>query len=70
MRGTMIVYGILRRAEVGSILFSGSLKECREFVRENEKLDLDDYYSVNICEDNGIIVERVLESRPAYQCMV
>lgn len=63
----MIVYGILRRAEVGSILFSGSLKECREFVREDEKLDLDDYYSVNICEDNGIIIEKVLESRPAYK---
>lgn len=67
MRGTMIVYGILRRAEVGSILFSGSLKECREFVRDDEKLDLDDYYSVNICEDNGIIIEKVLEARPAYK---
>jgi len=63
----MIVYGILRGAEVGTTLFDGSLKECREFVRDDEKLDLDDYYSVNICEDNGIIIEKVLESRPAYK---
>lgn len=66
----MIIYATNRIGEGASTLFDGSLEECRDFLKENDKLDLNDYDTVNICEDNGVIVERIKERRAAYQSLI
>ena len=65
----MIVYGVTNE-DKGIDLFKGSLEDCRDFAKDNDKLDLANYYSVNICKDNGEIVERIKTSRPAYQSLI
>ncbi len=55
----MIVYGITHadQGNSGHILFNGTLEECREYIT---RLNKSDYYSLNIDEDNGVIVEKIL----------
>ena len=53
----MVLYGHLKKEEVGNIIYDGSKEECENFAKT---LDLDDYYSLNICQDNGIIDERIV----------
>ncbi len=55
----MIVYGIAHgdQGNNGHILFTGTLEECREYAK---RLSKKDYYSINIDEDNGVIIERIL----------
>lgn len=65
----MIVYGVTNE-DKGIVLFDGNIDDCRDFVKDNEELDLTNYYSVNICRDNGEIVERIKTSRPAYQSLI
>lgn len=62
----MIVYGVTNE-DKGIDLFDGSIEECREFLKDK---DLTNYYSVNICRDNGEIVEHIKTSRPAYQSLI
>lgn len=62
----MIVYGVTNE-DKGIDLFDGSIEECREFLKDK---DLANFYSVNICKDNGEIVERIKTSRPAYQSLI
>ena len=54
----MIVFGTLRAGEeAGGILYRGTLEECRSYTRT---LNLAAYYDLNICEDNGVIAERIV----------
>lgn len=46
----MILYGILKTEETGTILYSGSKEACRDYAN---KLNWSDYYSLTIDYDNG-----------------
>ena len=52
----MIVYGIRNNTEIGEELFKGDMSECKTFCKA---LIPSDFYSLNICEDNGIIAKRL-----------
>ena len=56
----MVVFATLdsaRADETGKALYTGSLEECRRYTAAMKYKEL--YCSINICEDNGIIRERV-----------
>ena len=54
----MVVFGTLKVGEeAGNILFTGNLDQCREYAKE---LNHSDYYELSICEDNGIIKEKIV----------
>ena len=53
----MVVFGRLNVEKFGNILFKGDLDQCREYAG---KLHHYEYDSLNICQDNGIIVERIV----------
>lgn len=53
----MVVFGTLKTEEIGQILHSGSLEDCKSFLL---KLKKDDYSSLNITQDNGIIEHRAI----------
>lgn len=53
----MVVFGTLSGEEVGNILFTGDLDQCREYVG---KLHHYEYYELSICHDNGIIFEKIV----------
>lgn len=55
----MILFGILRTEEVGNIIYSGTKEECEKHAKT---LDLNDYYSLNICQDNGVIEKRLISN--------
>lgn len=59
----MIVFAIPRDKDEGEILFSGSMDECENFT--NDLRDLFNFYSINICKDNGEIVKRILRPQQA-----
>ena len=54
----MVLYGHLKTEEVGNIIYSGTKEECENHAKT---LDLNDYYSLNICQDNGVIDERIVK---------
>lgn len=54
----MIIFAIRRDQDEGQIIFSGTLDECEKQAKEIK--DLFNYYSINICQDNGEIVKRIL----------
>jgi len=54
----MVVFGTLKVGEeAGNILFTGDLDHCREYAGT---LDKEKYYELSICEDNGIITEKIV----------
>lgn len=53
----MILYGILKTEEAGTILYNGSKEVCRDYAN---KLNWSDYYSLTIDYDNGVIDERLV----------
>lgn len=57
----MIVFGSKKgkKRENMEILFSGNYTECNQFIACQY---LDDYYYLNLCEDNGIIKRRYVDS--------
>lgn len=54
----MVLYGHLKTKEVGNIIYSGTKEECENHAKT---LDLNDYYSLDICQDNGVIDERIVK---------
>lgn len=54
----MVVFGTLKTEEIGQILHSGSLEDCKRFLLDLKKKD--DYSSLNINQDNGIIEHRAI----------
>lgn len=54
----MVVFGTLKTENSGKILFrSEDIEECRKYANS---LDDKEYYELSICEDNGIIKERIV----------
>ena len=54
----MVVFGTLKVGEeAGNILFEGDQDQCREYA---DGLDHSQYYDLAICQDNGIIAERIV----------
>lgn len=54
----MVVFGTLKVGEeAGNILFTGDLDQCREYAG---KLNHSDYYELSICQDDGIITEKIV----------
>ena len=54
----MVVFGTLKVGEnAGNILFTGNLDQCREYVN---RLDHSKYYELSICQDDGIITEKIV----------
>ena len=55
----MVVFGTLKVGEeAGNVLFTGDLDHCREYAGG---LDKSKYYELSICEDNGIITEKIVD---------
>lgn len=52
----MLVYGQIIHTSNPRELFSGTLEECREYIKNQ---DLNDYEYLNIDHDNGEIYERI-----------
>ena len=60
----MVVFGTLKVGEeAGKILFEGDLDQCREYAG---KLDQSKYYELSICEDNGVIKEKIVRCRSGF----
>jgi hypothetical protein len=53
----MIVYGTLKSEDAGNVLFKGNMEECKTFVKG---LVPDDYDSLNIDQENGVIEKRYI----------
>lgn len=54
----MVVFGTLKVGEeAGNILFTGDLDQCREYA---DGLDHSEYYELSICQDNGVITEKIV----------
>ena len=54
----MVVFGKRKNENVGKSLFQGDLRECRDFI--TDEVCKADYEELNIDEDNGVIVERII----------
>lgn len=52
----MVVEALRKGEEVSRSLFEGTMQQCRDFVAT---LHPEQFYTVDICEDNGIIAERI-----------
>lgn len=53
----MVVFGRTKREQAGNILFTGDPEQCREYAAALDPLDFD---MLSICEDNGIIREKIV----------
>ena len=54
----MVVFGHYVGADFGRELFEGTYSDCLEFIES--ELFLRDFYSLNICFDNGTICQRIV----------
>jgi hypothetical protein len=59
----MIVFAIPRDDENGKVLFQGTMKECEDYTKELR--DFSNFYSINICKENGEIEKRILRPQQA-----
>ena len=59
----MIIFATLKTADVGEEVFYGTHDECRAYVAAMSQDDRAAYDSIHICENNGIIVDRIKERR-------
>lgn len=53
----MVVFGSLKNEQIGKVIFSGSLEECKNFCK---KIVPSDYESLSIDQDNGVIEKRII----------
>lgn len=54
----MVVFATLRSEESGKALFTGTPEACRDYIRILDNKN--NYESLNLCQDNGEIVERAI----------
>lgn len=57
----MIVWGTLKGTNVGGEFYQGDLEDCQAYV--NDHLDKNDFSDLDICQDNGEIIERIVTSK-------
>ena len=55
---SMVVFGRTKEERAGNILFQGTLEECQEYAAVLNPFDFD---MLSICEDNGVIKEKIVE---------
>lgn len=53
----MVLVGTLKTEDVGAIIYDGTTEECKEHLKE---LNLEDYYDLHICSEDGVIQERLV----------
>lgn len=53
----MVLVGTLKTEDVGAIIYDGTTEECKEHSKE---LNLEDYYDLHICSEDGVIQERLV----------
>ena len=54
----MIVYGQIKYTTEPCEFFNGTMEECREYIQDQ---DLNDYVFLNIDDDKGNIIDRIVK---------
>ena len=61
----MLVYVTLKAEEAGKVLFNGDLEACQDYASGLNDAEKANFYDLHICEDNGVIFERIITPQHA-----